>query len=332
MDKKKTVRYALAAAVAIAVSIPLIAQVKRAQSAPPNQPAAVSDAPSAPEPTALPATRPVDADPAKVIVRVGEITLTAGEFDAATADIPAQNLSVLSDPAVRKRIADKLLQIKQLAAEAKNRGLQEQPLVKAQIELQSDETLANALVKQVQTGGSETEARAFFDKNKSQFDDVKARHILIRTPGSPVPLESGKKELSEAQAKAKADAIEQRLSKGEDFAAIAKTESDDTGSGLKGGDLGTFAPYKMDATFAKATLALQKNQISQPVKTQFGYHIIQLLDDKPRTYEQAKEEIPQVQLGEVLNPLKDTSNIHYDSAFFGGTSDAPATQPANPTH
>ena len=233
---------------------------------------------------------------------------------------------------MRKRIADKILQLKQLANEARNRGLPDQPVVKAQLQLQIDETLANALIKAVQTGGNEAEAHAFFDANKWQFDDVKARHILIRTPGSPVPVEAGKKELTEAQAKAKADAIEQRLSKGEDFATVAKAESDDTGSGLKGGDLGTFAPYKMDTTFAKATLAATKEESDQRADqdgVQFGYHIIQLLDDQPRTYEQAKLEIPQVQLGELLNPLKDASKIHYDSEFFGGPADAPATQPAS---
>jgi parvulin-like peptidyl-prolyl isomerase len=331
LNKQKTLRYTLVLAVAAAVSVPLIAQVKRAQLAanpPVEQPVPAAEPQAAPQPTAPPTTMPV-VDPSKVIVTQGELKITAGEFNAAVSNLPAQYLAAVSDPAIRKRIAGQLIQVKQLAAEAKRRGLQDKPQVKAQLELQSSEVLANALAKELQAGDNEAEQRAYFDANKSNFDDVKARHILIRTPGSPVPV-SGKKELTDAEAKAKADQIEQRLSKGEDFATIAKAESDDTSSGLKGGDLGTFAPYKMDSTFAKAALSLQKNQVSPPIKTQFGYHIIQLLDDAPRTYDQAKGEVSEARWSQLLNSLKDQGKTEYDPGFFGGAPDStpPGTQPA----
>ena len=138
--------------------------------------------------------------------------------------------------------------------------------------------------------------------------------------------------MTDAEAKAKADNIEQRLGKGEDFGAIAKAESDDKGSGVKGGDLGTFAPWKMDTTFSRATLGLKKNEISAPVKTQFGYHIIQLLDDTPRTYDEAKSEVGEAQWGQLINSLKDKGKPEYDSSFFGGstpTESTPTTQPAS---
>jgi len=273
---------------------------------------------------------PAEVDPAKVILTQGDVTVTAGEFNAIVATLPAQYQAALSDPTVKKRIADRIVQIKQLADEARRRGVQDKPQLKQQMEMQSDELLVNALAKDVQGGGNEKDLHDYFDANKSNFDNVKARHILIRTPGSPVPVE-GKKELTDAEAKAKADQIEQRLSKGEDFGAIAKAESDDKGSGAKGGDLGTFAPWKMDSVFSKAALGLKKNQISEPVKTQFGYHIIQLLDDTPRTYEEAKSEVGEAQWGQLINSLKDKGKPEYDASFFGGasSSDKPAsTQPA----
>ena len=121
------------------------------------------------------------------------------------------------------------------------------------------------------------------------------------------------------------------MTKGEDFGVIAKAESDDKGSGAKGGDLGTFSPWKMDSTFSKATLSLKKNEISAPVKTQFGYHIIQLLDDTPRTYDEAKGEVGEAQWGQLVNSLKDKGKPEYDPSFFGGSGSAdasPTTQPA----
>jgi peptidyl-prolyl cis-trans isomerase C len=330
LSKQKAFRFILAAAVAAVVSVPLISQVKRAQSAanqPAEQPAAVS---AAPVPNPVPTTKPVDVDPMKVILTQGGVTVTAGDFNSVVEALPPQyQTAAATDPTVKKRIAERVLQVKQIAAEAKRRGLQDKPSVKQQIDMKVDELLVNVLAKDIQTSGNDKDAHEYFDANKSNFDNVKARHILIRTPGSPVPAEG--KELTEAEAKAKADQIEQRLAKGEDFSAIAKTESADKGSGLKGGDLGTFSPWRMDGDFSKAALSLKKNQISEPVKTQFGYHIIQLLDDMPRTYDEAKGEIGEARWGQLVNSLKDQGKSEYDPAFFGpaaATDAPPATQPA----
>lgn len=333
MSKQRTVRIALAAAIAVAVSIPLIGQVRRAQSAAntASDPSASSVAAAAEPESAAPATKPAEVDPNKVIVTQGDVTVTAGEFAAVVAGLPPQYQAAMSDPAIKKRIADRLVQVKQIAAEARRRNIQDKPQVKQQIEMQADQVLVNALMQDIQGGQNDKDERAYYDANKSNFDNVKARHILIRTTGSPVPLEPGKKDLSDADAKAKADQIEQRLAKGEDFATIAKAESDDKGSGVKGGDLGTFAPWRMDTVFSKATLGLQKNQISEPVKTQFGYHIIQLLDDAPRTYDEAKTEVGEARWNQLVSSLSAGAKPEYDPSFFGTTADKPAgptTQPA----
>ena len=93
--------------------------------------------------------------------------------------------------------------------------------------------------------------------------DIHARHILV------------------ADLKT-ANEIEAKLKKGANFADLAKQYSTDTGSASKGGDLGWFGTGVMDPTFEKAAFALKVNQISAPVHTQYGYHIIQVLGIKPK--------------------------------------------------
>ena len=326
--KQKALRLTLVAAVAAAVSVPLVAQVKNAQNAQQQAREAAAAQPPAATEAPPPATMP-SVDDAKVIASQGGATVTGGEFKAVAATLPPQYQPALGQPAMRRRLVDNILQVKLLSTEARKRGLENNPEVKRQLEIQEDQVLAQALAKEVQGSANPRADREYFDSHASSFDNVKARHILVRTPESPVPAEQGKAELTEAQAKAKAEDIKKRLDKGGDFAAIAKAESDDKGSGLQGGDLGTFSPWKMDATFSKAALALKPNQISEPVKTQFGYHIIQLLEDKPRTFDQAKAEIGEARMQALMAELK-TRKADYDPAFFGSAagSPGPTTQPA----
>lgn len=333
MNKKQIIRLTLAAAVAAAVSVPLIAQVKRAQDKSKEQAAQVAAdeqhaAEQAPAQPAAPTTKPVEVDPAKVIVTKGDVTVTAGEFSTIASALPPQYAAALSDPSLKKQIANEIVQWKELAAEARKRNLEDKPQIKQQIELQTDQVLSRALLKEMQDTDSEKEDRAYFDANKSNFDTLKARHILIRTAGSRVPLRAGEKDLTDAQAKAKADQIEQQLAKGSDFAALAKAESDDTQSGAQGGDLSSFPAWSMVRPFSQAALKLKKNEISPPVKTEFGYHIIQLLDDQPRTFEQAKSEIAKARTNEMMSSIDDKAKTEYDPSFFGGGAESSATQPA----
>ena len=91
----------------------------------------------------------------------------------------------------------------------------------------------------------DTAAHKYYEEHKNEWDEVSARHILIKFKGSPVPAREGKPELTEEQALAKAQEIKKKLAAGENFATLAKAESDDTGSGANAGDLGTFKRNSM---------------------------------------------------------------------------------------
>ncbi len=107
------------------------------------------------------------------------------------------------------------------------------------------------LVKSVKI--EDADLKAYYDAHKSEFESVKARHILIRFKGSAVPLRTGQKELSDEEALAKALDIRKQLAAGGDFITLAKSESDDTGSGANGGDLGTFKHGQMVGEFEKSS-------------------------------------------------------------------------------
>jgi parvulin-like peptidyl-prolyl isomerase len=321
MTKKRAVRYAMVAAVAAAVSLPLLSQGLRAQdeqAAPAGEPAAeavpaesgdkatdktVQDKaaePAAAEPA--PEASPADAAAKKasrVIASAGDIEITEAEFETLVAGMPPQDQRQIStQPATRRKVAEHLVKMKALAREAEKRKLHEDPefqeqmdairrQLMAQIENARLQLLASALASNLQ--GDDAADRKYFEENPDKFGKVQARHILISTRGSDDP-NNPSPPLTDEQAKKKADEIRARLVKGEDFAAIAKAESDDPGSKETGGTY-TFGRGEMVPAFEQTAFSLKENEISQPVKTQFGYHVIQLQKRLPGTFEESRPSI-----------------------------------------
>jgi parvulin-like peptidyl-prolyl isomerase len=120
---------------------------------------------------------------------------------------------------------------------------------------------------------TDAEVQAEYNANLDSYrkdEEVKARHILYKI--------DSQKAGSEAEAKAKADAAFKKLKAGADFAALAKAESEDPASGPNGGDLGSFPRNAMVAEFSAAAFGAAVNDIVGPVKTVYGYHVIQVLE------------------------------------------------------
>jgi peptidyl-prolyl cis-trans isomerase C len=132
--------------------------------------------------------------------------------------------------------------------------LREQALMKTYLEKIGNEAVTDEAVQKVY---AETV------KEMKPEQEVRARHILVET---------------EEEAKA----IAERLAKGEDFAAIAKEASKDPGSGAEGGDLGFFTKEQMVPEFAEAAFKLEPGKVSEPVKSQFGWHVIKVEEKRER--------------------------------------------------
>lgn len=116
---------------------------------------------------------------------------------------------------------------------------------------------------------SESALEELYQKQVADLaEQRRAAHILVEVND----------QRDDAQAKAAAEALRARIEAGEDFAAVAREASDDAGSAPEGGDLGFAGPGVYDPAFEQALYALQKEQVSEPVRSEFGWHLIKLLD------------------------------------------------------
>jgi parvulin-like peptidyl-prolyl isomerase len=307
------------------------------QTAAPPKPAAF------PSPGALPAPPPpavISGD--TVILTIGDEKITKAQFEEIMATLPEQQRAQLRAPGGKRKLAESLAELEALAQEGRARKVDQLPIVQAQIKLQVDQIIARNMYQELAKEQSSpitdaalppTEAalRAYYDNHKQEWEEVKAKHILIRYKGSSVPIRPGQKDLSEAEALAKANEIRAKVIAGAKFDDEAKAESDDTGNAAQGGDLGSFPKGRMVPQFDQAAFAAEIGKVTEPVKTQFGYHLILVESHGTRTFEQARGEIEQKikqqqaqeaqarvqQQGQkALADLKAKKNIVYDEAYF----------------
>jgi len=143
---------------------------------------------------------------------------------------------------------------------------------------------------------SDSDLRQYYNQHTDQYkvpERVHARHILVKTP-TPEPGGKVDQKVLDA-AKAKAEGLLNQLKNGANFEELAKKNSDDPGSAKNGGELPAFQHGAMVPEFEQAAFALQnKGQLSGLVKSQFGYHIIQLIDKQPahtKSFEEVKADI-----------------------------------------
>jgi len=221
------------------------------------------------------------ADPDPVLAKVNDQPIHASDLKAAAESLPAQ-ARTMPPQQLYPLLLDQLVDAQALVVEAKKTGLDKDPAVQRTLQMAQDRTLASAMLnKVVRPQVSDDAVKARFDAefaNKQGESEVHARHILVS---------------DEATAKK----IIADLKKGGDFAALSKQYSKDPGASAQGGDLGFFKKTDMVPEFATAAFALKDNEVTPaPVKTEFGWHVIQTLEHRtsqPPTFEQERDELRQ---------------------------------------
>ena len=263
---------------------------------------------------------PAAADP--VVLTVGSEKITQSMFQEIISSLPAQQQSQLQTPEARRSLAEQVAELKVMAQEARARKLDQSAAVKAKVALQSDQILANAVYQELTAGDADDASlRAYYAEHKQDWDQVKARHILIRMQGSRVPVREGHKDLTADEALAKAKEVRVKIVGGAKFEDQAKIESDDVGSGENGGDLGTFGAGQMVPEFDEVVFKAPVGQVTDPIKTAYGYHLILIEERKSKPFEDARGEIEQKirpEMGQkAIEALKKKTAVVYNEGYFG---------------
>jgi parvulin-like peptidyl-prolyl isomerase len=267
-----------------------------------------------------PKTMPV-VPPDRVVVAAGDLKITAAQFDQIIDALPEQYRAAARGSG-RKQFADNVVRIAVLAQEGKRRKLDESSAYRTQSMFEDANLLANMTYEAIGKNAKvdEADVRKYFEAHKTEFEQVRARHILIRVQGSQAAVRPGQKDLTEAEALAKAQDLRKRIQAGEDFAQLARQESDDAGSGANGGDLGSFRHGQMVPSFEQAAFALQPGELSEPVKSPFGYHVIKVEAKESKSFEEVRPELERrmrpEQAQKTLEELQKKSQVVLDPDFF----------------
>jgi peptidyl-prolyl cis-trans isomerase C len=308
MLNKKTI---LIANILIWSQIGLVAQV------PISKPALLPESNVTPSPMAAPSVPPDE-----VVLTVGSIKLTAAQFDAIIDTIPEQYRAAARSTG-RKPMAENIAKVLVLAQEGKRLKVDESSAFKAQEEFQTMNHLAAAAFNEITNHAQVDDAklRAFYEQHKAEFEQVHARHILVRVTGSVAPVKPGQKDLSDEEALAKVEQLRKQLLAGADFSALASKESDDAASAARGGELDVFGHGQMVPAFDQAAFSLQPGVISEPVRTPFGYHLIRVDSREPKPFDEVRAQLerrlrPEV-AQETVDKLQKSATITFDPNFFG---------------
>ncbi len=254
-----------------------------------------------------------------IAATVNGTPISESRVDILTKQSTAQGQS--NNPELRKNIIEHLSIQFLVSQEAIKKGLDKTPEVSDQIDLTKQSILANAFIQDYLKNNSVSDdmLKDEYEKIKGEMagTEYKARHILVET---------------EAEAK---DIIAKLNKNPKAFETLAKEKSKDPGSKVNGGDLGWFDPRGMVPEFGAAVTKLAKGKFTEePVKSQFGYHVILLEDSRAKaapTLDQAKpmlqQKITQQNLKKLFDDLKAKAKIEVVQAAVPAISPNKQSKP-----
>jgi peptidyl-prolyl cis-trans isomerase C len=236
------------------------------------------------------AAGPLHAEDDPVVAKVNGTEIH--QSDLAVAEQEAGQLPPMSADAKKDYLVQFMADMILVSKAAEEKKIGDSADFKRRAEFARQKLLMSDLLQQVGKAAVTDEAmHKVYDeavKQMGQEKEVHARHILIRAAPND--------EKASQAAEDKIKAVIARLKKGEDFATVAKEVTEDPSGKANGGDLGYFTKDQMVPEFAEVAFKLEKGQISEPVKTQFGWHVIKVEDSRmkqPPKFEEVKPQIEQ---------------------------------------
>jgi len=229
--------------------------------------------PAAPAPAA-------PAAPETVVAKVNGAPITQGDL-AIAADDPALSLPGVDETQKRNLLIDYMVDLKVGAQAAEAAKVGDTPEFQRKLAYFRDKLLLDDyLEREAKKAVTPEAAKALYDQTVKAMkpeEEVHARHILVENEDD-------------------AKKIAARIKGGEDFAKVAAEASKDPGSKAEGGDLGWFTKERMVAPFADAAFKLNAGQVSDPIKTQFGWHVIKVEEKRTKpvpTFDEMKDQVDQ---------------------------------------
>ncbi len=279
-----------------------------------------------------PAGAPAGAQPGpdSVIAKVNGVEIRQSDLAMAEEDVGQSLPQQGGEDAKRDYLVSYLTDMILLAQNAEQKRLQDGDDFKRHAAFARNKALMETLL---QTEGkkaiSDQALHAVYDdavKQMSDEEEVHARHILFR-----VPNPSDEKASKEAEDKIKA--VIERAKKGEDFATLAKELTEDPAGRQDGGDLGYFTKDQMVPEFSAVAFKLDKGKMSDPVKTQFGWHVLKVEDKRkrqPPEFDKVKTQLESYVVRkaqvDLVTQLRGAAKIER----LDKPADKPAEKPAEP--
>ena len=229
----------------------------------------------------------------KVLADVNGVKITLNDFQEEVASLPQNYQQAIN--ANKRKFLDELILKKLLYQEAVKKEFDKDEKVLNAIEDFKIRVMSQRVLEEVleSVSVSEDELKKYYEEKKDDYktkEQVSAAHILIRVKESD----------DDKAALEKAESILKDIKGGKDFSELAK-ENSDCPSGTKGGELGYFSRGQMVPEFEETAFKLKVGEVSEIVKTNFGYHIIKVLDKKEakqKEFDEVKEEIERQLLAE----------------------------------
>jgi peptidylprolyl isomerase len=280
------------------------------------------------------AQQPASPDGKRVVLSVGEDSLTAADVEAILQSLPPQSRAYYSAEG-RHLLPQFLVQMKVFAAEARKQKLDEQPDVKQAIEFAEESILADTARKRFEQTmpAPDDIVTQLYQSKAREFEEVRLRRLLVRTESSILSQSSvpGKPPLSSEDARKKLEDLRKQIVEGADFAALARANSDDTSSAAAGGDVGFVSYLALIPPIAQAARSLQAGKVSEVIPTPFGMEIIQVVEKRTKPLAEVRPQLEaavrQAKLQERLQELQGQYKITVENDYFKPAAAGPSGTP-----
>ncbi|MCH7977923.1 MAG: peptidylprolyl isomerase [Acidobacteria bacterium] len=300
-------------------------------------------------PSAAPDTTPANAAPVgpdEVVLTIGEVKVTAAEFEKVLVALPPQFGGTVNSMG-KRGFAEQYANLRGLAMEGEKRQIDQSENFQQMMAFQRILQLAQVTLNQLATAGTVIqtgEVTEYYESHQAEFEQLKLRGIFVSFQSGAAPAGSppqpgggqagsAKPQRTETEARAKAESLMNRIRAGEEMATMARTDSDHA-SFAKSGDFGFVGRSQFTPEIANAVFALKPDLVSEPLRDPGGFFLFRVEEKRVQPLEEAQASIRsnlrQQKLGNVLAKVRSDYPITFNPRYFSESAPAGAATPATP--